>query len=1041
VTGTATSAAAPRLGLASLPDCFTQTVAEHGDAIALVDGSRRLTYYELDEISDRIASLLARRGIEPGSIVGVSVGAASEAVEAILGVLKAGCAYLPLDPRYPRERREFMCADAGAAMVISDGPPEGNETGEPFPFEALAPAPRTRPRPPISPDDLAYVMFTSGSSGRPKGVCVSHDNVLQLLQATSGLFDFGSDDAWTLFHSYSFDFSVWEMWGAFAYGGRLIVVPDETKTAPGQLLDLLEAESVTVFNQVPSVFRYVADAFAQRPRKLSLRYIVFGGEALDRAAARRWLEAAGTAAPRLVNMYGITETTVHVTYKELAADDLLGEGPTPIGVPLPHLDVLVADDQLRPVAPGAIGEMLVGGAGVAAGYLNRPELTRERFISLGEPPRRFYRTGDRARLGSDGELEYHGRLDDQVKIKGFRIELGEVEAALRRHPDVAAAVTAVVATKRGDPQLIAFYTRSSDARRPGEGTLRHHMVRTLPAHMLPARFVEVAALPLTPSGKVDRRALAAELPPAASSPDERGGQTAGSELADEAVQLTAKAFGDVLGIDDVPLDQPFNALGGTSFLVPQLVRRLEALTGLVVPLARVAANPTVEELAAWVNTNRSSARTKSALRARGPSAASKGGVPLAEAQAGFWIDWQLDPDDRSAHCLLRWSLDEFPDPDALRAALVDVQERHEALRARYLLEDRVPTAIPAPRKSVELRIEADGREEGAAADVETWLLRPFELAEGAVWRAALRRHRPDSGSCELVIAVHHVAFDGWSEAVLARDLSAAFAARASGARPAFAAPAPTLAELAADRAEQTRFADMDALQERASERLVDIEPLHFTTPTSVPRPSVATTVIDVDPDLYCAMRTAALSSGATEFVLWIAAFGEAIAATTGQSEFGILTPVTRRPSARMEAAVACLINTVCLRFRHQPGAADAAIAPLAREVADALSLQDVSFSEAVRALRRRGGHFDPHQVVFGLQATAQPRLRLPGIEARFDRLPRPGAVAPVICEVRPLEDGGAKVWLTRRPELVDAGAAQELGTRLLRAARRLSGGD
>jgi amino acid adenylation domain-containing protein len=507
---------------------FEQQAALTPDAPAVSDGRETLGYQELDERAARLATVIRRFGPAPGQLIGLYVRRGNDLVISILAVLKAGCAYVPLDPDYPKDRIRYMARDASLDLVITDQDVAGvlPETQLIPVDEPLWPGEEhAEPLPDVTPDLPAYVIYTSGSSGTPKGVVVTHANVTALLAGCDQIFDLRADDIWALFHSYCFDFSVWEMWGALTHGARLVVVPGDMARSPEAMLTFLEEHQVTVLNQVPSVFRYLsraATAATATSEDLPLRYVIFGGEPVDVEAVRAWRRRYGLLT-EFVNMYGITETTVFATYRWLVGEEIdraasaaTGELPDPalgIGVPLPGTDVVVLDENHRRVAAGQVGELYQSGPQLAQGYLNRPELTADRYPLLDVDgdgtPRRYYRSGDLVSIRADGTLEYAGRADDQVKINGYRIETAEVEHALRGTEGVQDLVVMAVTSRAGEPMLAAFYTPAPGA--PTDGMterLNANGDAVLPAYMLPRRYVQLPSIPLTPSGKTDKRALA-----------------------------------------------------------------------------------------------------------------------------------------------------------------------------------------------------------------------------------------------------------------------------------------------------------------------------------------------------------------------------------------------------------------------------------------------------------------------------------------------------------------------------------------------------
>ncbi|MFD5099106.1 amino acid adenylation domain-containing protein [Streptomyces albidochromogenes] len=582
---------------------FARQAADRGDAVAVTGRDGRLTYRELERDANRLAHHLRTLGVGPEVPVAVSVERTTTLVTALLAVLKAGGAYVPLDPSAPEERLRFTLADAGVGVLLTDDAGRGPHAAHTVltgPGGAdLSAYPRTAPENPgTGPASLAYVIYTSGSTGTPKGVMIEHRNVTGLLTGVQDRFGFGPGDVWSMCASAAFDVSVWEMWGALLHGGRLVVVPDDVRRSPQDLHALLRREGVTVLNQTPAAFRQLVryeeeHAGPGSPAELALRLVVFAGEALAPETLRPWITRHGDRTPVLVNMYGITETTVHSTYRRMTSADLEGAAGSMIGGPIGgwSMDVLGADGER--VADGEAGELYVGGAGVARGYLGRPALTAERFLpdpDAAVPGARRYRSGDSARRAAGGDHEYLGRLDHQVKIRGYRIELGEIENALTRHPAVRDTVVVVDRDAAGDPRLAAYWVPAAGAP-AGPSELREHLALTLPEYMLPNVYVTLDRLPLTPNGKVDRRALPA---PDAVRPELDAAFAAPATPVEKAL---ADIWADVLSVDRVGLDDDFFELGGHSMLATQAVALTKERLGVAATLRLFFDRPTVRELA------------------------------------------------------------------------------------------------------------------------------------------------------------------------------------------------------------------------------------------------------------------------------------------------------------------------------------------------------------------------------------------------------------------------------------------------------------
>ncbi|MFF2717240.1 amino acid adenylation domain-containing protein [Streptomyces sp. NPDC058011] len=593
----------------TLAEVYEVAARLHPERVAVSCAGESLTYTELSSRAQSLARLLAARGIGPGSIVALALPRSPDLVAGLLAVSLSGAAYLPMDPDYPADRLAYMLEDAQPAALITDAatavrlpvhelPLITVDEAAGFPDGPLSQSDRTRP---LSPHDPAYVIYTSGSTGRPKGVVVTQHNVTRLMTATEHWFAFGPEDVWTLFHSYAFDFSVWELWGALLYGGRVVVVPHLTSRDPQAFLRLLADEQVTVLNQTPSAFYQLAAADREAPgHNLALRYVVFGGEALELGRLADWYTRHHENAPTLVNMYGITETTVHVSYLALDRETAASAVSSTIGVNIPDLRVYVLDDRLQPVPPGVTGEMYVAGQGVALGYLGRPDLTAGRFVAdpfahlFGESGTRMYRSGDLARRRTDGALEYFGRGDQQVKIRGFRIELGEIEAVLAAHPEVADVAVVVREDVPGDKRLVGYVVPAPGAD-PVPGELREHAAATLPVHMVPSAVVVLERLPLTGNGKLDRKAL-----PAPGVPVSGGGRAPRTVREEQLCSI----FAEVLGLPSAGVEDNFFDLGGHSLLAVRLAGRIKSAFGIEVSIGTVFQAPTPAALDAALDVSR-----------------------------------------------------------------------------------------------------------------------------------------------------------------------------------------------------------------------------------------------------------------------------------------------------------------------------------------------------------------------------------------------------------------------------------------------------
>lgn len=1020
---------------------FEAQAARSPRSVALRFEGRDLSYEELNQRSNRVAHRLSRLGAGQGMLVGLCAERGPDLLVGLLGILKAGAAYLPIDPTYPPDRIDFMLADAKVRFLITQ---QDRPTGLPA-FEGvelcvddpgLAEEASGNPDVPVEPDDLIYVIYTSGSTGRPKGTLLTHRAVDRLLDATHGWYGFDHTDRWTLFHSVAFDFSVWEIWGALAYGGCLVLVPYMVTRTPRAFAQLVRDERVTVLNQTPSAFRQFIQADRELPAgPASLRHVIFGGEALELQALAPWFERHGDQVPRLVNMYGITETCVHVTYRPITWADLEAGRRSVIGVPIPDLRVHVLDAEMEPCPVGVAGEMYVGGPGLALGYLNRPDLTAERFVpdpfQLGE---RLYRSGDLARRLVNGELEFVGRKDHQVKIRGFRIELGEIEATLSALPSVKQAVVVVGEDAKAGTQLIAYVVGDNLA----SADLRAALRASLPEFMVPACFVFLEALPLTGNSKVDVRALPAPETQRVEGPI----QQPRSPLEAQLLAL----WRDTLAQPQLGIHDNFFDHGGHSLLAVQLLARVESATGTRLGFAEVFSSPTVAEMASLLgasvpateatpqpvldlvarlgtlgvelvaagdrlrvvapkgvvddNLKALIALHKSDLlqvlaKAGQPGLAPASPAPeiepqpLSHMQQRLWFLKQFDPGNVAYNipCSIRFQGD--VDEDVIERCLVRLLHRHESLRTRFIAIEGEPRILLErdpllPVERVDLQAWPDeGRETEMNRILMDFTARPFDIQRAPLLRAA--HVRLSATEWVLCFVVDHMVCDGLSIGVLLSELRALYTEMKGGA-PADLAPIPVqYLEL---MARQRQSFEQGALVRHLDFWKAQLEGLApvLQLPTDRPRPPVQTYRGDrrsrvLASDLTERLRAMGRQTGATPFMILLSAFQILLHRYAGVDDVAVGTAVSNRSQRDAAGVVGFFANNVVLRndLSGRPTALEF-IAKVRETFLASMAHQEMPFDALVDALvtRREVDHSPLFQVLFVLQNWATPRMELPG---------------------------------------------------------------
>ncbi|PBC41070.1 non-ribosomal peptide synthetase [Rhodococcus sp. ACPA4] len=947
----------PPTPVRTLTDVLAGQVRNLPHAVAVVCGTERMSYRVLDERSNRLARKLIQEGVRPESLVGIMLTKSLDMIVAVVAVLKAGGAYLPLDRAHPADRVSFVIDDAKPVCIISDAEISGAvvvgvESAE-FSADTLGDLSGFH-----SADNLANVIYTSGSTGRPKGVPVTHAAVMRLFENTSRDFGFDHTDVWTMFHSFAFDFSVWELWGALLNGGTLVLVDHDLSRDPDAFRALVAEEGVTVLNQTPSAFYQYIEADTRAVSPTALRYVIFGGEALDLRRLGRWYDNHSDSAPTLVNMYGITETTVHVTRLELGSTHARSAAGSQIGDAIDGLRVYLLDDHLSPVPVGVAGEIYVAGGQLARGYLGRPDLTACRFVAdpFNAGGGRLYRSGDRAHWVEPGRLEYLGRDDAQVKIRGFRIELGEIDAVILAAPGVNDAVTVVAPTPAGD--VLVTYVTTADA--VDDQALRMHAAGMLPTYMVPDAFMVIDAIPLTTNGKLDRRSLPSPI---------LGSQAAFRSPTTATEIAVAAVLADILGSGPLGLDDNFFHLGGNSLAATTVVARVAEATGVRMPLRALFDHPTVSGIAASVG-HATQTPDSGALRVE-PRPQT---LPLAPAQQRLWFLGRVAPESGAYNIPFAISLRGNVDTAALQQALIDVVTRHESLRTVF--PQRADQAVQ------EILDPGDSFEALESIDVEPRLLedRIFEFASAGfdlVRESSVRFlliQVADTDEYVLVVVLHHMVADGWSLAPLAADLTGAYAARVTGHAPMWEPLTVQYADYALwHRQHLGEVADPNSL---ASEQIafwtrqLAYAPEQLDLPIDRPRPiapSLRGSHVDfrIDAPVHQKLTALAADHGATPFIALHACFALLLAKYSGTDDIVVGTPVAGRGDRSLDPIVGMFVNTLALRTVIDRGMTFHEYLEQVRSIdLDAFDNADVPFDVVVDALEldRSSSHNPVFQV-------------------------------------------------------------------------------
>ena len=959
-------------------ELFEEQVERAPDAWAVVSGEERLTYAQLNARANQLAHHLRDLGVGADARVAVYLERSPEAIVAMLAVLKAGGAYVPIDPSYPSDRVAFLLQDAEPLAVVSCRALASKLNVRDVAVVSLDSTPDVLARQPVSNPAsktaaaaLAYVIYTSGSTGEPKGAAISHAALASFVRSARDLYGLGPSDLCLQFFSLSFDGCVEEIYPCLITGATLVLRTDAWLESPAAFFEHCARHGITFVDVPVAYWHELARAVERESLGMppALRLVVVGGERALPERVNGWLRHVG-GRPRVVNSYGPTETTVVVTASELVGPVA---GEVPIGRPLRHVTAFVLDANLEPVPIGVAGELCIGGAALARGYLGRPDATSERFVPnpFGGPGERLYRTGDKVRYGASGELEFLGRFDDQVKVRGFRVELGEIEALLLRADSVREAVVVARELDAGSKQLVA-YVVSEEREHLDVEALRAQLKAKLPEYMVPPAFAVLDALPLTPSGKVDRKAL----------PSPEIGLAAGEHVAprDAVEEALCTIFADVLHAPRVGIHDDFFALGGHSLLATQVVSRIRATLSRELPLRALFEHPTVARLAGVLAASSAEANDAFPLtKARRDEP-----LPLSFAQERLWFLDQLEPGSVAYNIPIAVRLHGHLDVDALQRSILEIVRRHEALRTTFLhdggrvhqhVRDDVTASLPL------LTLDSD---QALLALLENEAATPFDLARGPLLRATLLAIAEDQHV--LLFTMHHIVSDGWSMGILVHELAALYSAFSKG----LPSPLEPLAIQYPDfTAWQRAWLESGELQRQLAywrQKLAGAPP-SLELPTDKPRPPVfssrgRTLEFEVPRELADGLRDLALREGATLFMVLLAAFDVLLARYSGQSDVVVGTPIANRTRRELEPLIGFFVNTLVLRAEIDGNATfRSLLADVKKTTLDAYAHQDVPFERLVEDLAppRDASRTPLFQVMFALQNVPDSDVRLPGV--------------------------------------------------------------
>lgn len=982
---------APGAGEGSIHKRFQCHARKNPDSIAVTSGTEKLTYGELDRSSSGLAERLCTSGTGDNAIIGVSMEKSPLIVIALLGILKAGCAYVPLDPRYPGDRLTGMLDDAQIPVVITTSNLKGlfsdRKTIVLCLDECLDLSSVEIPSCKDTPSNpLAYVIFTSGSTGRPKGVCCTHKGVLNLLSDFQIRQPIGPGDICSWWTSLNFDVSVYEIFSPLIEGASLIIVPEHVRTNGSDLMDWLYQNNVTSAYLPPFMAPDLDYWVTDNPGKSRLRRLLVGVEPIP----EKVLMSIDNAVPsiRVINGYGPTETTICATLYEVDQANRLHEN-TPIGKPVQNTVLRILNEEGKPVAHGCPGELFIGGAGLADGYLNQPDLTAERFVQdpLSEDPgAMFYRTGDIVRLLDDGNLEFIGRRDFQVKIRGFRVELGEIETLLRSIEGVRESVAMLREDEPGRKQLVAYFVLSEN-KYVSIQSMRDYVKLYVPDYMVPAAFVRIDRIPFTPNGKTDKDAL----PVPQSGDFVHSGDDSGKIPANSDESTILKIFRDLIKVDDIGVRDNFFELGGHSLLAAQLVSRIRDTYGIKLALCDIFQAPTVHELALKIQSmaGQDSHGAEIFIKAVGEHAE----YPISYSQMRIWYLDQLEPQTPAYNIFLANRLSGSLDIDALTKSVNLIAERRQSLRTIFRKSEPDPVQIILPHKTFSIDVADIGdvplesRELEILKQCSREVNRGFDLSHGPLFRWLLVKQSENEHV--LVFTVHHIIADGWSIGIIIRELMNIYSELVSGTPVSLA---PLEFQYQDYALAQTEWMNTDAAQSQISywkQKFAGI-PESLELPTDFSRPAIqsyrgASQSIILDSELCGKIRRLGSGEGATLFMVLLAAFKALLFRYSGQTDLCVGTFVANRNRREIEDIVGFFVNTVAIRTEMRDDPSFRQLVGTVRDNAlGAFANQDVPFEKILEEIKpeRSLSRTPIFQTMMSLQNMPLPDLSLPGLDCK-----------------------------------------------------------